>query len=284
MRFTKAHGTGNDFVVVGDLEDGWQPNEAFVAAVCDRHFGVGADGLIRIGAPRDGGIVFMDYWNADGSTAEMCGNGVRVVAKWLADRDLVASESVAIATRGGVKTVRTEMGEDGKVSHVTVDMGQPALEPSQVPTNAPDANKIELTYGDTVMTAVGVSMGNPHAVIFVDDLDAIDFERLGPAFESDPTFPAKANIEFVQQLGEDHLRMRVWERGVGETLACGTGACAVGVAAHLRGLTSNQTLVSLRGGDLEIEWTKDSGTVLMRGPAVEVFEGELTESLKALLD
>lgn len=283
MHFTKAHGTGNDFVVVGDLEDTWTPNAGFVRGLCDRHFGVGADGLIRIGGARDGGEVFMDYWNADGTTAEMCGNGVRVVAKWLSDRGLTSGDHLGIATRGGLKTVRTQTGEHGLVETVTVDMGSPSFDAAGIPTLAADPQRIELTYGGRIMHAVGVSMGNPHAVIFVDDLDQIDLDTLGPAFETDPVFPAKANVEFVERTGQDRLRMRVWERGVGETLACGTGACAVGVAAHLTGRTSERTVISLRGGELEIEWTADRERVLMTGPAEEVFEGDLAPRLVALL-
>lgn len=284
MRFTKAHGTGNDFVVVGDLDDSWEPNAAFVQAACDRHFGVGGDGVIRIGAGRDGADAFMDYWNADGTTAEMCGNGVRVVAKWLADRDLVSGTEISIATRGGVKQVTTHAAADGRVATVTVDMGPPILDAQSIPVLADDPQHLTLEADGTRMDATAVSMGNPHAVIFVPDLDAIAFETLGPSFERDAMFPARANIEFVEQTGADTLRMRVWERGVGETLACGTGACAVGVAAHLRGLTPRATTVSLRGGDLRIEWVQNPETVLMTGAALEVFEGTLDTAIVALLE
>lgn len=279
MRFTKAHGTGNDFVVVGDLEDTWKPNEGFVRAVCDRHFGVGADGVIRI-APADGDAWFMDYWNADGTTAEMCGNGVRVVAKWLADRGIVAGDTVSVETRSGRKAVTVFRGADGLVERARVDMGPPILEADAIPVRAADPGHVTLEHDGQRFDAICVSMGNPHAILFVDDLDAVPFERLGPVFEGHPLFPARTNVEFVERVGPDHLRMRVFERGVGETLACGTGACAVGVAAALRGVTGRAVAIDLPGGRLEIEWTDH---VFMTGPAVEVFEAELPGSFTALL-
>ena len=280
MRFTKAHGTGNDFVVVGDLEDAWKPNEDFVRAVCDRRFGVGADGLIRI-APAADGAHFMDYWNADGTTAEMCGNGVRVVGKWLGDRGLADGPSAAIETRSGLRTVELRRDDAGLVTEVRVDMGPPVLVPADIPVEAADPLHVPLEVDGERFEAACVSMGNPHAVIFIDGVDELPIERIGPVIERHPLFPAKTNVEFVEAAGPQRLRMRVWERGVGETFACGTGACAVGVAGVLRGMSGREVDVELRGGTLRIEWTPE--TVLMTGPAVEVFEGELAEALTALL-
>jgi diaminopimelate epimerase len=278
VRFTKAHGTGNDFVVIGDLEDTWKPNEGFVRAVCDRHVGIGGDGVIRI-APADDAY-FMDYWNADGTTAEMCGNGVRVVAKWLADRGHVTGETAAIETRGGRKVVELIRGSDGTVEQVRVDMGPPVLAADEIPVLAADPEHVPLESGGHLFDAICVSMGNPHAVLFVDALDAIPFETLGPAFEAHPAFPARTNVEFVERTGPDRLRMRVFERGVGETQACGTGACAVGVAAVRRGITGRDVTIDLPGGTLRVEWLD---RVFMTGPAVEVFEAELPDPFLALL-
>lgn len=279
MEFTKAHGTGNDFVVVGDLNDTIKPNADFVRAVCDRHFGVGADGLIRI-APAEGGF-FMDYWNADGTTAEMCGNGVRVVSRWLVDRGHAAGPVVQVHTRGGVKPVELQHDEHGALSAFKVDMGPPTLEAPEIPVNATDPQHVSIEALGHSFDAICVSMGNPHAILFVESIDALPFEQLGPEIEVSPLFPSKTNVEFVERVGIDRLRMRVWERGVGETLACGTGACAVGVAAALRGLSSREVDIELPGGTLHIEWTEDS--VFMTGPAVEVFEGKLPEAVTALL-
>jgi len=278
VRFTKAHGTGNDFVVVGDLEDTWKPNEGFVRAVCDRHFGVGADGVIRI-APA-GDAFFMDYWNADGTTAEMCGNGVRVVGKWLADRGVIAGATASIETRGGRKQVELTRAADGTVSEVRVDMGPPILDAASIPVRADDPQHVLLEHDGRSFDAICVSMGNPHAILFVDALDQVPFEQLGPVFEGHAAFPARTNVEFVERIGTDHLRMRVFERGVGETLACGTGACAVGVAASLRGLTGRTVTIDLPGGTLRIEWAEH---VFLTGPALEVFEGELPSTLTGLL-
>lgn len=279
MRFTKAHGTGNDFVVIGDLEDSWKPNETFVREVCDRHFGVGADGVIRIA--RSGDAFFMDYWNADGTTAEMCGNGVRVVARWLVERGEISGDVVKVDTRGGLREVGLIRNRDGNVDAFRVDMGAPILEAGSIPVRAEDPLHVPISTNGFQIDAACVSMGNPHAVLFVDEIAALPFEQLGPAIETDPLFPAKTNVEFVEVLSDAHLKVRVWERGVGETLACGTGACAVGVAAALRGATGRDVQVELRGGILRIEWGDE--TVHMTGPAVEVFEGELPESLTSLL-
>ena len=274
MRFTKSHGAGNDFVLFEDLDDTWTPTQAFVAAVCDRHKGVGADGIIRITRSSSADL-FMDYWNADGEVAEMCGNGIRCLARYVVDRGLHASDTLTVDTRGGVKGLT--MLADGRIR---VDMGAPILERDQIPLAGdgdPLHEKVEaLGYA---FEAACVSMGNPHCVLFLDE--EVPFEQLGPAIETLPVFPAKTNVEFTTVVSPEHVRVRVWERGVGETQACGTGACATAVAAHLRGLTGRTVAVELPGGTLDIEWTDD--TVLMTGPAVEVFDGQLTAEMTALL-
>jgi diaminopimelate epimerase len=268
VEFVKAHGTGNDFVVVEDLNDRYQLTPELVRAVCDRHFGIGADGLIRI-APGTGAPYFMDYRNADGSLAEMCGNGVRVVGKYLGDRGLVAG-AFDLETRAGVKHLELHADDGGSVDRVTVDMGAPALG---------DERTLEVD-GEPVTASI-LSMGNPHAVVFVDDVDKAPVTTLGPRLETHPAFlPAKTNVEFAQVVDGGTVRQRTWERGVGETLACGTGACAVAVAAQVRGLTGHPVAIELRGGRLELDWTP-GGTVRMTGPAREVAHGTLTDAFLA---
>jgi diaminopimelate epimerase len=268
VEFVKAHGTGNDFVVVEDLADRHRITPELVRAVCDRHFGVGADGLIRI-APGRRAPFFMDYRNADGSLAEMCGNGVRVVGKYLGDRGHVAS-AFDLETRAGVKHLELHVDDRGVVDRVTVDMGSPELEE--------DDRKLDID--GRVVTATCLSMGNPHAVVFVDDVDAAPVTTLGPLLERHAAFPAGTNVEFAQVVDDGAVRQRTWERGVGETLACGSGACAVAVAAKVRGLAGSPLTIELRGGRLELEWTP-GGTVRMTGPAREVASGTLAPDLLA---
>jgi diaminopimelate epimerase len=263
VEFVKAHGSGNDFVVVEDLTDRYQITPELVRAVCDRHFGVGADGLIRI-APGTDAPFFMDYRNADGSLAEMCGNGVRVVGKYLGDRGHVGS-GFYLATRAGVRHLELHADDCGDIDRVTVDMGPPTLDEER--TLEVDGNKVVATC---------LSMGNPHAVVFVDDVDEAPVTTLGPTLETHPAFgPDRTNVEFAQVVDRATVRQRTWERGVGETLACGTGACAVAVAAQVRGLAGRPLVVELRGGRLELDWTP-GGTVRMTGPAREVAHGTLT--------
>jgi len=278
VEFVKAHGTGNDFVVVEDLGDDYELSAEFVRAVCDRHFGVGGDGLIRI-APGTGAPFFMDYRNADGSVAEMCGNGVRVVGKYLADRGHVTG-AFDLETRAGVKHLELHAADDGCVDRVTVDMGAPSFDRADLPMLGEGEALKEPLDVEARQTVVGtcLSMGNPHVVVFVDDVDAVPVATLGPLLETHPAFPNKTNVEFVQVAGEDLLRQRTWERGVGETLACGTGACAVAVAGQVRGLTGPRVAVELRGGRLELEWAPGR-TVRMTGPAREVAHGTLGDEL-----
>ena len=268
MEFVKAHGTGNDFVVVEDLHDRYQLTPELVRAVCDRHFGIGADGLIRI-APGTDAPFFMDYRNADGSLAEMCGNGVRVVGKYLGDRGYVAG-AFDLETRAGIKHLELHADDRGGIDRVTVDMGAPTLE---------DERTLEVDGERLIATCL--SMGNPHAVVFVEDVDKAPVTTLGPRLENHPAFaPAKTNVEFAQAVDRATVRQRTWERGVGETLACGTGACAVAVAVQVRGLAGRPLVVELRGGRLELDWTP-GGTVRMTGPAREVAHGTLADEFLA---
>jgi len=282
VEFVKAHGTGNDFVVVEDLTDRYRLTPEFVRAVCDRHFGIGGDGLIRI-APGRQAPFFMDYRNADGSYAEMCGNGVRVVGKYLADRGHV-SGSFDLETGAGVKHLELHAADDGSVDRVTVDMGVPSFDRADLPMDGSgEALKEPLEADGETVVATCLSMGNPHTVVFVDDVDAAPVTTLGPLLEAHPAFPNKTNVEFVQVLDQRAVRQRTWERGVGETLACGTGACAVAVASQLRGFTGQEVAVELRGGRLSLAWSP-GGTVRMTGPAREVAHGTMAGELLAVFD
>jgi diaminopimelate epimerase len=279
MEFVKSHGAGNDFVLIEDLDDriGTLPM-ALVAAICNRHKGVGADGVIRITRGRSADF-FMDYYNADGDVAEMCGNGIRCLGKYVADRGITGADSLRVDTRAGVKRLELYRDADGLVDRVRVDMGPPILDAAAIPVAAVgDPLHVPVAIDGVAYEAACVSMGNPHAVVFVESLDAVPVERHGPAIETSSTFPAKTNVEFSEVLSSEDVRVRVWERGVGETQACGTGACAVAVASSLRGLTGRNVTVRMPGGPLDIEWTED--TVLLTGPVVEVFRGELDPHLE----
>jgi diaminopimelate epimerase len=283
MRFTLAHGTANDFVLLDDLDDRLELPAALVRALADRRRGLGADGVIRV-APGDGDAeVVMDYRNADGSIVEMCGNGVRVVAKHVLDHGLVTPgnpDVLRVGTPSGVKPVRiVERHPDGTVATVAVDMGPPVLDPAAVPFLAddPTAPRHHLDVdGSTVALSV-VSMGNPHGVMVVDDVDGAPVRTLGPRLEHDRRFPAGANISFAEVVTSDRVRLRVWERGVGETAACGTGACATVVALQQLGLADVHVSVDLPGGRLEVEHER-GGSVIMTGPAVEIAHGRLDDA------
>ncbi|MGH2728900.1 MAG: diaminopimelate epimerase [Actinomycetota bacterium] len=282
MDFVKSHGAGNDFVMISDLDDrlGILP-PALVAAICDRHKGVGADGLIRI-TRATGADFFMDYYNANGDVAEMCGNGIRCLGRYVADRGIWTADALRVDTRAGVKLLELYRDGEGLVDRVRVDMGAPILAAGEIPVDEPDDPlHVAVSAEGVSYEAACVSMGNPHAVIFVPSLDAIPVERHGPAIETSAPFPAKTNVEFGEILSPTEVRVRVWERGVGETQACGTGACAVAVAANLRGLTGKHVTVRMPGGPLEIEWTDE--TVLMTGPVVEVFTGTLDPHIERAL-
>ncbi|HUH06411.1 MAG TPA: diaminopimelate epimerase [Egibacteraceae bacterium] len=261
MRFVKAHGAGNDFILLPDLDDRLVLTPAIVQALCDRHRGLGADGVIRIApASSPDADVFMDYRNADGSLAEMCGNGVRCVAKYLVDRQLAQLE-IRIDSRDGVKAVVCTRGEDGLVDRVRVDMGAPV----------PGKVDMLLNVGEQAVSVTTVSMGNPHAVIVVDDVAAAPVNTLGPLIAGHAMFPEGTNVEFISVPSRDRVVGRIWERGVGETLASGTGGSAMAVAANLLDLADRQVTVQLPGGALGIDWGSD--TLHVSGPAEEVAEG-----------
>ncbi len=276
MRFTKMHGLGNDYVYVNCFKEQVDNAPALSRYVSDRHFGVGSDGLILI-CPSGKADFRMDMYNADGSQAEMCGNGIRCVAKYVYDYGLTDQTEISVETLAGIKYLKLTV-EDGKVSKVRVNMGEPILDPALIPVNVPDQPpvRVPIEAGGKKWEMTCVSMGNPHAVVFIDKVSDLDIEAVGPAFENHSLFPRRTNTEFVELLDREHANMRVWERGSGETLACGTGACAVGVACVLNGLTEDKLTVHLLGGDLEIFWDRQENQVYMTGPATVVFDGDLT--------
>lgn len=275
MKFTKMQGCGNDYIYV-DCTRGIIDNVRETAIrLSDRHFGIGSDGLILI-RPSDKADFMMDMYNNDGSSGKMCGNGIRCVAKYVYDKGLTDKTRLKIETLSGIKDLELIV-EDGRVQSVTVDMGEPVLKADLIPVISDKEHLINepVEIGGRVYNITCVSMGNPHAVVFVDDVDGLKLDEIGPCFETHPMFPERVNTEFIHVLDRKHIKMRVWERGSGETLACGTGACASVVACILNGLTDNEVKVSLLGGDLQIRYDKASNKVYMTGPAVTVFEGEI---------
>ncbi len=275
MKFIKMQGAGNDYVYIDGFRETVTDPSALAVAMSDRHFGVGADGLILI-LPSQVADVRMRMFNADGSEAEMCGNGIRCVAKYAYDHRIVDQKDIRIETGAGILTLQLFTDDCDRVSRVRVNMGKPRLSRSEIPmAGAPEEQVVgaELRVLDRTFEITCVSMGNPHCVIFVDDVDEFPIEHYGPAIENHPLFPRRTNVEFVQLLSPTEVRQRTWERGAGETLACGTGASAVTVAAVLGGHTERRLLNHLRGGDLEMEWSKD-GHIFMTGAAVQVFEGD----------
>ncbi len=277
LAFTKMHGLGNDFVMIEDLDESLDFDPEAVAYFCDRNFGIGGDGLILVRpASVPDADYFMLYYNSDGTTAEMCGNGVRCFAKYLVDHGLIAEDvnDIRVQTLGGVRPLTVTRAADGTMDTATVDMGVPILSAPDIPMAlAADVvldHPIETEVGTFAVTAV--SMGNPHAVIWVDDVDTAPVHTVGPIIETHPLFPAKTNVEFAQSVSDDHIRLRVWERGVGETLACGTGACATLVAAVLGCSVGREATIELPGGELRIRWDTDEH-VYMTGPATEVYCG-----------
>lgn len=284
MKFTKMHGCGNDYVYV-DCTKEVIPNISETAIrVSDRHFGIGSDGLILIKAS-DVADFEMDMYNADGSRGKMCGNGIRCVAKYVYDHGLTDKTTITVNTLSGIKTLKLTV-EDGKVSKVRVDMGEPEFIPAQVPVKASVlgladdrreaivAEPLEIKGRSYDITCV--SMGNPHCITFIgEDVRDFPLEEVGPVFEKHELFPEWVNTEFINVIDKDHLRMRVWERGSGETLACGTGACAVAVASYLNGFTGRSVDIELLGGHLEVVYDEKTNHVFMTGPATEVFSGEI---------
>lgn len=275
MKFTKMHGLGNDYVYVETFHQrGPIDPKSFAIEVSDRHFGIGSDGLILIG-PSERADAGMRMFNADGSESEMCGNGVRCVAKFVYDHGIATKDRVTIETGRGVLTLDIEV-HGGKAERVRVDMGPPILMSSEIPTTLPGDPPVNaiLRVGDRDLAVTAVSMGNPHAIVYVDDVNSYPVETLGPMLEHHETFPRRVNVHFVEVLSPGEVRMRTWERGSGITLACGTGACAVAVAGVLTGRTGRTLLAHLPGGDLELEWPSSDASVFMTGPATEVFSGD----------
>lgn len=289
MKFTKMHGLGNDYVYVNGFDQTIRDVNETARKVADRHFGVGGDGMILILPPTSPDLkadVRMRMFNNDGSEGEMCGNGVRCVAKYAYDHGLSKNNPLRVETGRGVLSIDLTVA-NGKVTHATVDMDEPILELERIPMkqgaaghNAHFRKKADHIYSISYeidgapVQLTPVSMGNPHVVVFVNDVDAVDLERHGPKLEAHPAFPKKTNVHFAQVIGRGEIKMRTWERGSGITLACGTGACSVCVAGVLTGRTDRKTLIHLPGGDLSIEWSGDNNRVYMTGPATEVFSGE----------
>lgn len=279
MKFTKMHGCGNDYIYVDGAKEKIPQDKKpeVVRKLSDRHFGIGGDGVIFIN-PSDEADFEMEMYNMDGSRAEMCGNGIRCVAKFVYDKGLTDQTSISIISCGKIKYLDLFI-EEGKVSTVKVNMGSPILKASDIPVICDSRDEIiaePIEVGDKVYEMTCVSMGNPHAVIFMDEVSSLPLEKIGPLFENHVRFPNRTNTEFVKVLDEETVEMRVWERGTGETLACGTGACATVVACVLNGLTKEQVTVKLLGGNLQIQWDRDANLVYMTGPAATVFEGECT--------
>ncbi|WP_028234268.1 diaminopimelate epimerase [Pseudobutyrivibrio sp. MD2005] len=275
MKFTKMHGCGNDYVYVNLFEENLENPAEVSIKVSDRHFGIGSDGLITIG-PSDKADFRMHIYNADGSEAEMCGNGIRCVAKYVYDHKLTDKTEITVETGAGVLTLIL-FPENGKVQQVRVDMGEPILTPAEIPVVSSNDRVINepIEVGGKTWNMTCVSMGNPHAVVFVDDTASFPLETYGPLFENHERFPKRTNTEFVQIISRTEANMRVWERGSAETWACGTGTCACVMACILNGKTEDKVLVHLRGGDLTIEYDRATNHVFMTGPATEVFSGEI---------
>lgn len=275
MKFTKMQGIGNDYVYVNCFQETVEHPGEVAKLVSDRHFGIGSDGLILI-KPSDVADFEMDMYNSDGSRGAMCGNGIRCVAKYVYDYGLTDKTSITVNTASGIKYLDLTI-EDGKAVQIRVNMGAPILEPFKIPV----ISEKEIVLDEPILAdgkeyrITAVSMGNPHAVTYIDDVKGLDIEKIGPQFEHHPIFPDRVNAEFVKVLDRHTVEMRVWERGAGETLACGTGACAVAVASILNGLTEDEVTVKLLGGDLKIYWNRKENLVYMTGPAEVVFDGEI---------
>ncbi len=277
MKFTKMHGIGNDYIYVNCFEEVVNDPERLAIVMSRPHFGVGADGLILIG-PSDSADFSMRVFNSDGSEAGMCGNGIRCVGKYVYERGLTDKNELTIETKGGLKVIHMEV-EGGKVARVKVDMGTPELNPQLIPVNLPGElvlrHRLQIMGQTWYITCV--NMGNPHAVVFVRDPEVIDLPTIGPMIEHHPLFPRRTNVEFVRIIDRGILQMRVWERGAGETLACGTGACASLVACVLAGLSDRTVQMKLSGGNLQLHWDASDNHVYQTGPAAFVYDGEWLE-------
>ena len=275
MKFTKMQGIGNDYIYINCFEEKVQNPSELSVKLSERHFGVGSDGIILI-EPSEKADCRMDIYNADGSQAMMCGNGIRCVGKYVYERGIAEKDVLKVDTMSGVKTLFLDV-QNGKVRSVKVDMGKPDFHAADIPVDYPKEQLIDepVAFGSEEYRITCVSMGNPHCVLFVDNVNGVKIEKIGPKLECDRIFPKRANIEFVQVLSKDEINMRVWERGSGETWACGTGACAAAVACAVNHKTDRSVTVHLKGGDLQIEWDEKTDTVRMRGPAEFVFDGTI---------
>lgn len=275
MKFTKMHGCGNDYVYVNCFEETVKNPEEAAKIVSDRHYGIGSDGLILI-CPSDKADFRMAMYNLDGSEGKMCGNGVRCIAKYVYDHHLTDKTRISLETLGGIKYLDLNI-KNGKVETVVVDMGEPVLTPEDIPVavSGDRAVNIPVEIDGKVWYMTCISMGNPHAVVFVDNTKDLDLEKIGPKFEKHPIFPEQVNTEFVHVIDRHTVDMRVWERGSGETLACGTGACATAMACILNHMTDDEVLIHLLGGDLLIRYDRETNHIFMTGPAAEVFSGEI---------
>ncbi|MBD8389956.1 diaminopimelate epimerase [Dysgonomonas sp. BGC7] len=275
MKFTKMQGAGNDYIYINALEQSVNNPSELAVRLSDRHFGIGSDGLVLI-LPSQVGDFRMQMFNSDGSEAEMCGNASRCVGKFVYDNGLTSKKEIALETKAGLKYI-TLLDGDARTRKVTVDMGEPILDPLLIPVNVDSEPVLNypLDVNGKTWEVSCVSMGNPHAVVFTTDIKNLDLPVIGPMFEKHSIFPRKTNTEFIEIIDRNTLNMRVWERGAGETLACGTGACAAAVAAILNGHCDRKITIHLLGGDLEIEWNPDNNRVYMTGDAVTVFDGVL---------
>jgi len=276
MKFTKMHGCGNEYIYIDCFKEEVKNPEKLAIWVSDRHFGIGSDGLILIKSS-DKSDFYMDMYNADGSQGKMCGNGIRCVAKYVYDNKMTDKDTIKIETLSGEKTIEVFIGDDNLVTTAKVDMGSPILNPLEIPVLLEGESIVdrEIIIDNKEYHITCVSMGNPHAVLFVEDTMSLDLEKIGPLFEHNELFPERINTEFVEIVDRNTIKMRVWERGSGETLACGTGACASVVASVLNNKTEDEVLVHLKGGDLFIKYDRVKNTVFMTGPAEVICTGEL---------
>ena len=279
MKFTKMHGAGNDYVYINGFTEkiAQEDKPEWVRKVSDRHFGIGSDGAIFIN-PSDVADFEMEMYNADGTRSEMCGNGIRCVGKFVYDKGLTDKKQITVVSAGKIKYLDLTV-EDGKAVQIKVNMGEPILEAKKVPVVSDSEQVIDepiyISEVDETYSMTCVSMGNPHAVVFMEDVEHLQIEKIGPFFENHCRFPNRTNTEFVKVLDRNNVQMRVWERGTGETLACGTGCCATAVACILNGLTDAEVTVHVLGGRIKIFWDRESNLVYMTGPAETVFEGEI---------
>lgn len=278
MKFTKMHGCGNDYIYIDGAKEKVDKKSELVRSLSDRHFGIGGDGVIFINPSAEADFE-MEMYNADGSRAEMCGNGIRCVGKYVYDNGLTDKKEISIISCGKIKYLELIVEGEGRgeVVKARVNMGSPILKPELVPVKAAGERVVDepIEVNGTEYRMTCVSMGNPHAVVFMDNVADLKIEQIGPGFENHERFPNRTNTEFVQVIDKKNVFMRVWERGTGETLACGTGCCATAVACILNGLTDDEITVKLLGGELEIEWDRDKNLIFMTGPAATVFNGEV---------